>query len=387
MTSIVTERELENAPENVRQLFLDTFQDASDLLMATDEAEDLAEEYLRAGVTESATGGAPAKLLGAGFDIRAEPGPTPLLGAVMSVNVRLNGFPGHAKLTWKGMAEARGYMVQGSADLSSETNWRQAGGFDADFLCGQRRHTRPALLVSRRRLQRRRHGPLERPRLPAGDVKGVLSSHGGTRDGRTKHRGETLPFARGHDQNIGLMMHKTILPVFLALTCQTLVAAPPRDAVLLDAPELPMNYRLHVEFSRADGGAVRLGKDLIVPLTKSVEHDIAVEHPAMGGPVWRVWSGGKLVRRPEEVRGLPQNGARDFPEAKLDFSADFTAVAKFDSIGSGTLFSKCPPIGKWAPGSKALFIRDGRVSAARGNGGGRCSARAFRRGGEARGFV
>jgi predicted nucleic acid-binding protein len=50
LTSIVTERELENAPENVRQLFLDTFQSASELLMATEEAEDLAEEYLRAAV-------------------------------------------------------------------------------------------------------------------------------------------------------------------------------------------------------------------------------------------------------------------------------------------------------------------------------------------------
>ena len=50
LTSIVTERELENAPENIRQLFRDTFQDASELLMATEEAEDLAEEYLRAGV-------------------------------------------------------------------------------------------------------------------------------------------------------------------------------------------------------------------------------------------------------------------------------------------------------------------------------------------------
>jgi hypothetical protein len=41
--------------------------------------------------------------------------------------VRLNGSPGHAKLKWKGIAEARGYMVQGSADLSSETNWGPAG--------------------------------------------------------------------------------------------------------------------------------------------------------------------------------------------------------------------------------------------------------------------
>ncbi len=50
LTSIVTEREQENAPESVRKLFLDTFQDASGLLMATEEAEDLADEYLRAGV-------------------------------------------------------------------------------------------------------------------------------------------------------------------------------------------------------------------------------------------------------------------------------------------------------------------------------------------------
>ena len=45
----------------------------------------------------------------------------------MSVTVRLNGPPGHAKVTWKGIAEACGYMVEGSADLSSEMNWRHAG--------------------------------------------------------------------------------------------------------------------------------------------------------------------------------------------------------------------------------------------------------------------
>jgi len=32
LTSIVAERELENAPEKVRQLFLNTFQNASELL-------------------------------------------------------------------------------------------------------------------------------------------------------------------------------------------------------------------------------------------------------------------------------------------------------------------------------------------------------------------
>jgi predicted nucleic acid-binding protein len=50
LTSVVAERELQNAPERVRQLFIETFSTASELLMATEEAEDLAEEYLRAAV-------------------------------------------------------------------------------------------------------------------------------------------------------------------------------------------------------------------------------------------------------------------------------------------------------------------------------------------------
>jgi hypothetical protein len=80
-----------------------------------------------AAFTESATGGDAAKLQGAGFDIRAEPSPTPLPGVVTGVIVRLNSFPGHAKLTWPRLAEARGYMVEGSADVSSDENWVAAG--------------------------------------------------------------------------------------------------------------------------------------------------------------------------------------------------------------------------------------------------------------------
>ncbi len=138
-------------------------------------------------------------------------------------------------------------------------------------------------------------------------------------------------------------------------------AAPPRDALPLTAAELPLNYRLHVEFSAPAGGTVRLGKDLVVPLTNGAEHDLALEHPAKGAPVLRVWSGGKLVRGPEEVAGLSQSGAQEFPDAKLNLGADFTAVVKFVTTGSGALFSKCAPTGKWSPDAKALFIRDGRL--------------------------
>ena len=52
---------------------------------------------------------------------------------------------------------------------------------------------------------------------------------------------------------------------------------------------------------------------------------------------------------------------RDFPDAKLDLGGDFTAMAKFETGGGGTLFSKCAPKGKWSPDAKALFIRGGRL--------------------------
>ena len=50
VTSIIAERELQSAPEEVRRLFEETFCDASDLLAETAEIENLAQEYLNAGV-------------------------------------------------------------------------------------------------------------------------------------------------------------------------------------------------------------------------------------------------------------------------------------------------------------------------------------------------
>ena len=53
LTSIVTERELHDAPGQVRQLFEETFRGPTDLLAVTDEVEDLAQEYLKAGVVSA----------------------------------------------------------------------------------------------------------------------------------------------------------------------------------------------------------------------------------------------------------------------------------------------------------------------------------------------
>ena len=80
-----------------------------------------------ASFTEAVTGGDAVKILGAGFDVRATATPTPVPEAVGAVIVKLNGTPGHSKLTWEPLPEADGYLVQGSPDLSSEENWVAAG--------------------------------------------------------------------------------------------------------------------------------------------------------------------------------------------------------------------------------------------------------------------
>jgi glucose/arabinose dehydrogenase/mono/diheme cytochrome c family protein len=135
----------------------------------------------------------------------------------------------------------------------------------------------------------------------------------------------------------------------------SLSTAAPREALPLDAPEWPLNYRLHLE----GDAKLKLSDELKLDMKGS--HDIAVEHPAKGAPVLRVWKAGKLVRGPEEVPALAKTGAKDFPDAGLDLGADFTAMAQFESNGEGTLLSMCAPTGKWSPDAKALFIRGGRL--------------------------
>ncbi len=145
----------------------------------------------------------------------------------------------------------------------------------------------------------------------------------------------------------------------LALWAQAV--PPPRDATPLDAGELPEGYRLHVAFSKPGAGRVRLGPEVTIELPMGVEHDVAVERPPQGAAVVRVWTDGRLVRGPDEVSGLSMGGAVQFPDAKFDLGHDFTAMAKFETRGSGTLWAKCAPRGKWSPDSKALFLRDGRL--------------------------
>jgi mono/diheme cytochrome c family protein len=148
---------------------------------------------------------------------------------------------------------------------------------------------------------------------------------------------------------------KRLLP-FLLLSL-SVNAAPPRDSLPLEAPEWPTNYRLHLE----GPSKVKLTDALVLALDGEGPHDLAVEHPAEGPPLLRIWTAGALVRGPEEVPALAASGAKEFPDASLDLGTDFTAMATFATSGQGTLFSKCAPSGKWSPGAKALFLRGGRL--------------------------
>ena len=135
----------------------------------------------------------------------------------------------------------------------------------------------------------------------------------------------------------------------------------PRDALPLDAANTPEDFRLHIDLSGTGGARVRLGSPLSIVLTGGGSHDLALEHPAQGPALLRVWSGGVLARGPEEVPAVARGGTVEHPGDVLRLDADFTAEIRFTSTGDGTLFAKCPKNGNWAPDSKALFIRDGTL--------------------------
>lgn len=87
------------------------------------EAEWRSALALLASFTETATGGDPVKILTTGFDVRNSSTPTQPPASVENLMVKLDDAPGHSKLTWKPMARAEGYLVQGSPDPITATSW------------------------------------------------------------------------------------------------------------------------------------------------------------------------------------------------------------------------------------------------------------------------
>ena len=77
--------------------------------------------------TESATGGVPAALLGAGFDVRRTAGPLPPMEAPKEVTVELTELPGESLLTWKRPKGAVAFVMQWAADYRAEASWQNCG--------------------------------------------------------------------------------------------------------------------------------------------------------------------------------------------------------------------------------------------------------------------
>jgi hypothetical protein len=90
------------------------------------EAAWVAKLVALASFTQSATAGDQAKIESAGFSVRGTPAPLPVPDQVMSLNVLLNGSPGHSKLIWEPVAGAEGYLVQGSPDPITPLSWTQS---------------------------------------------------------------------------------------------------------------------------------------------------------------------------------------------------------------------------------------------------------------------
>jgi len=151
-------------------------------------------------------------------------------------------------------------------------------------------------------------------------------------------------------------MNLKLLGFPLLLTLPSL-AAPPRDTLPISSGEWPAAYRLHWE----GPAKISFTDDFAIDFEDAGPHDIAVETPEGKAPVLRVWNQNKLVRGPEVMPALAQPSAKDFPDAKIDFGADFTAYVRFSAKADGVLFSKSQPSGESSADTKSLSIRKGKL--------------------------
>lgn len=108
--------------------------------------------------------------------------------------------------------------------------------------------------------------------------------------------------------------------------------------------------------------------------------DVYYRHKQNERPVVSAWLNGKQIHDAVTLRertiygflreepgarsGTTGGGVRMARAAGNSFAfgtGDFTIAARFRTKGNGTLAAKCAPSGKWRPGSKALFLRGGRL--------------------------
>ncbi len=154
------------------------------------------------------------------------------------------------------------------------------------------------------------------------------------------------------DKALGLML----------LVAVSVMAVPmPKGAQSIAEPCAYHDFRLHLELSEVSAGSVQFGDEQSIKFQAGKMHDIAIEHPPVGGAVMRLWRDGKQVGGQSKVERLIEETVRTFPDAGVSFGEDFTASLAFQTSSDGTLMAKCPATGKWAPGSRALMIKQGTL--------------------------
>ena len=77
--------------------------------------------------TESATGGVPEAVLGAGFDVRRTAGTLSQVEAPAEVTVEFTDRPGETLLTWKRPTGAVAFIMQWAADFRDDASWQYCG--------------------------------------------------------------------------------------------------------------------------------------------------------------------------------------------------------------------------------------------------------------------
>lgn len=137
----------------------------------------------------------------------------------------------------------------------------------------------------------------------------------------------------------------------------------------------------HITFDAylPDGGRIFLADRYAIELSPTFgtwrNYELTYSHHAGEAPRYSLWvdgeriladvepSGASVGGNPDPVPGdFHSGGARHVdPAAPCDWGEDFTILARFRTEGEGTLISKCPQEGEWAPDAKALFVRGGRL--------------------------
>ena len=77
--------------------------------------------------TESVTGGDATKILSAGFDVKADPGPPQPVQQILNVRVAFNGTPGYSEVSWKRDVHADAYVIECCQDPITLAGWMNSG--------------------------------------------------------------------------------------------------------------------------------------------------------------------------------------------------------------------------------------------------------------------